>query len=115
MSELLAQARTLWAPDARELARDQRRDLEQVFVESLTFAPATEIVDMLQQMFEEEWGALPVWARNLAFRLACLQRPGDPALLRSAAYDLLAFGPDWDDVAHDLEREAEKLEARRTS
>ncbi|MFE6806969.1 hypothetical protein ACFVEN_35750 [Streptomyces sp. NPDC057681] len=33
--------------------------------------------------------AMPVWARNLAFRLACLQRPDDPELLREAAADLL--------------------------
>lgn len=115
MSELLAQARTLWAPDAREIALEQRRDLEQTFVENLTFATASEILDMLARMFEEEWGALPAWARNLAFRLVCLQRPGDPAVLRSAAYDLLAFGPDWDDIAHDLESRAEKLEEKQGS
>lgn len=38
------------------------------------------------------------WARNLAYRLACLQRPDDPRLLREAAADLLCFGPDWENV-----------------
>jgi hypothetical protein len=54
--------------------------------------------------------ALPPWARNLAYRLACLQRPDDPQLLREAASDLLSFGPDWDTFAEDLKRRAAELE-----
>ncbi|MEV5512333.1 hypothetical protein AB0L50_05145 [Streptomyces flaveolus] len=53
---------------------------------------------------------LPPWARNPAYRLACLQRPDDPELLREAAADLLCFGPDWDAEAEDLERRAAELE-----
>ncbi|MET8352943.1 MULTISPECIES: hypothetical protein [unclassified Micromonospora] len=77
----------------------------------MTFASADEIVAMLKVMLEEDWMGLPVWARNLAFRLACLQRPADVELLRVAANDLHAFGPDWDDIAAELHRRAGRLEA----
>lgn len=66
------------------------------YVEVVTFASADDIVAMLEVMLEEDWIGLPVWARNLAFRLACLQRPEDVELLRVAANDLHSFGPDWD-------------------
>ncbi|RKN49756.1 hypothetical protein D7193_32315 [Micromonospora costi] len=66
---------------------------------------------MLDVMLEEDWMGLPVWARNLAFRLACLQRPEDVELLRVAACDLHAFGPDWDAIAAELHRRADRLEA----
>ena len=82
-----------------------------MYVEVVTFASADEIVAMLKVMLEEEWMALPVWARNLAFRLACLQRPEDTELLRAAASDLYAFGPDWDTIAEDLNRRADALVA----
>ncbi|MFC9496163.1 hypothetical protein [Streptomyces sp. NPDC056982] len=49
-------------------------------------------------------------ARSLAFRLACLQRPDDPELLREATADLLSFGPDWDDFAEDLKARATRLD-----
>jgi hypothetical protein len=55
---------------------------------------------------------LLVCARNLAFRLACLQRPDHPALYREAVADLLSFGPDWDDEARALLQHAETLEAQ---
>ncbi|MEU4679164.1 hypothetical protein [Micromonospora sp. NPDC023737] len=81
------------------------------YVEVVTFAAADEIVAMLDVMLEEDWIGLPVWARNLAFRLACLQRPEDVELLRVAANDLHAFGPDWDGIAAELRRRADRLEA----
>ncbi|MFC9287181.1 hypothetical protein [Streptomyces sp. NPDC057052] len=80
------------------------------FVEKLTFATADEILAMLRDVLAEDWMALPPWARNLAYRLACLQRPDDPRLLREAAADLLCFGPDWDTIAQDLKRRAAELE-----
>ncbi|MEU6541641.1 hypothetical protein [Streptomyces sp. NPDC047000] len=80
------------------------------FVEQLTFATADEILAMLRDVLAEDWMALPPWARNLAYRLACLQRPDDPRLLREAAADLLCFGPDWDTFAQDLKRRAAELE-----
>jgi hypothetical protein len=98
-----------------ELARllAGRRYSERVasaYVEVVTFASADEIVAMLDVMLEEDWMGLPVWARNLAFRLACLQRPEDVELLRAAANDLHAFGPDWDAIAAELHRRADRLE-----
>ncbi|MGC5396727.1 hypothetical protein ACPXCP_13355 [Streptomyces sp. DT20] len=80
------------------------------FIEKLTFATADEILTMLRELLAEDWMALPPWARNLAYRLACLQRPDDPRLLREAAADLLCFGPDWDVFAEDLKRRAAELE-----
>lgn len=80
------------------------------FVEKLTFATADEILTMLRELLAEDWMALPPWARNLAYRLACLQRPDDPLLLKEAAADLLCFGPDWDTFAEDLKRRAAELE-----
>ncbi|GGQ47899.1 hypothetical protein [Streptomyces flaveolus] len=86
------------------------RDAVRHFVETVTFASADEIRAMLRDVLAEDWTALPPWARNLAYRLACLQRPDDPELLREAAADLLCFGPDWDGEAEDLERRAAELE-----
>ncbi|MEU4472082.1 hypothetical protein [Micromonospora sp. NPDC023888] len=79
----------------------------------MTFASADEIVAMLEVLPEEAWIGLPVWARNLALRLACLQRPEDMELLRVAANDLHAFGPDWDTIAAELHRRAGRLETGR--
>ncbi|GAA3918585.1 hypothetical protein GCM10022244_29760 [Streptomyces gulbargensis] len=80
------------------------------YVEAVTFADPDVIFEDLKQILGEDWMALPVWARNLAFRLACLQQPENPELLRAAAIDLEAFGPDWDDVAADLDKRAADLE-----
>lgn len=92
-------------PAARSLSRaidgaDSRQadEAAREFVEKLTFASADEILAMLRDVLAEDWTALPPWARNLAYRLACLQRPDDPRLLREAAADLLCFGPDWENV-----------------
>ncbi|MFC0006494.1 hypothetical protein [Micromonospora siamensis] len=103
-----------------ELARlvAGRRYSERVasaYVEVVTFASADEIVAMLKVMLEEDWMGLPPWARNLAFRLACLQRPSDVELLRIAATDLHAFGPDWDDIAAEMQRRADRMEAGQES
>jgi hypothetical protein len=57
--------------------------------------------------------ALPVWARNLAFRLLCLQRPDDAEILGQAGADLLSFGPDWDESAEKLLARSEILKAKR--
>ncbi|WP_240167546.1 hypothetical protein [Streptomyces noursei] len=80
------------------------------FIEQVTFAGPDEILEMLHGVMTEDWMALPVWARNLAYRLACLQRPDDPELLREAAADLLCFGPDWDAEAESLKQRAARLE-----
>jgi hypothetical protein len=113
-SDLTSAARRLGAAvddtDSRQVGKATRD-----FVEKLTFATADEILAMLRDVLTEDWTALPPWARNLAYRLACLQRPDDPGLLREAAADLLSFGPDWDAYAEDLQARATELEqARRT-
>ncbi|MFF0470036.1 hypothetical protein ACFYPX_21680 [Micromonospora zamorensis] len=101
---------------ARDLIRstddaDTRRIPEEAreYIEQVTFASADEIVAMLREVLADDWMALAPWARNLAYRLACLQRPDDPDLLREAAADLLSFGPDWDDHAERLKDQANRL------
>lgn len=73
------------------------------FIEAVTFADVDSVLQMLRVLITEDWSGLPVWARNLSYRLACLQRPDDSNLLREAAADLYNFGPDWDDIAADLQ------------
>ncbi|MFG2974312.1 hypothetical protein ACGFYY_15135 [Streptomyces sp. NPDC048331] len=80
------------------------------FVEAVTFAEPDELLVALRQVIAENWIGLPPYARNLAYRLVCLQRPDDAALLREAAHDLLAFGPDWDEEAEELLRRADLLD-----
>ncbi|MEV6366358.1 hypothetical protein AB0L86_05635 [Micromonospora musae] len=96
---------------ARLLSQRHSTRVASAFVEVVTFASADEIVAMLEVMLEEDWMGLPVWARNLAFRLACLQRPEDAELLHWAANDLRAFGPDWNTIAVELHHRADQLEA----
>ncbi|MEU1405735.1 hypothetical protein ABZ471_25840 [Streptomyces sp. NPDC005728] len=79
------------------------------FIEEISFAEPEDILSALRDVLAEDWMAMPVWARNLAYRLACLQRPDDPELLREAAADLLSFGPDWDDFAEDLKARGVQL------
>ncbi|MEE6260758.1 hypothetical protein [Plantactinospora sonchi] len=80
------------------------------FIEALTFADADTIMVMIRETIPDLTGDLPVWARNLAFRLACLQRPDDVELLRAAAADLDFHGPDWDEYAEKLLRRANQLD-----
>ncbi|GGS54623.1 hypothetical protein [Actinokineospora fastidiosa] len=93
-----------------EPAQGSINESARTFVELITFADSEDILAALRAVLAEDWMALPVWARNLAYRLACLQRPGDAALLREAANDLLCFGPDWDNVAAELQSRAAKME-----
>ncbi|WP_431879739.1 hypothetical protein [Micromonospora marina] len=79
------------------------------YIERVTFATRDEIMAMLRKVLEDDWMALAPWARNLAYRLACLQRPDDPQLLREAAADLLSFGPDWDEHAERLRAQADEV------
>jgi hypothetical protein len=84
---------------------DRTRD----FIEAMTLATADEILEFLHAAIDRDWMEVPVWIRNLAYRLACLQRPDDPQLLAEASADLLCFGPDWDGIAGELKRKAERL------
>lgn len=81
----------------------------QRFIEKLTFADSEDLWESLQESMAEDWMALPVWARNLAFRLLCLQRPDDAKILAQAGSDLLSFGPDWDDFAEELLARSEEI------
>ncbi|MFV0136596.1 hypothetical protein ACLGIH_25885 [Streptomyces sp. HMX87] len=111
MSDVASAARGLGQAIDEAGAESRRvRDAVRDFVEKVTFASADEIRGMLREVLAEDWMALPPWARNLAYRLACLRRPDDPGLLREAAADLLCFGPDWDEQAEELKRRAAELE-----
>ncbi len=83
------------------------------FVEQVTFAAADDIIGMLQQVLAVDWMALPPWARNLSYRLACLQRPDDVELLREAAADLLSFGRTGTRTWERLRAEADRIERQR--
>ncbi|GAA2318594.1 hypothetical protein OKJ48_03945 [Streptomyces kunmingensis] len=109
MPDLTQPVRDLIASTGRE---DGPRVPEPVrdFIEQITFATPEEILPALRGAVAEDWMAMPVWARNLAFRLACLQRPDDAELLREAAADLLSFGPDWDTHAEELRERAARLD-----
>ncbi|MFF2407197.1 hypothetical protein [Streptomyces sp. NPDC058092] len=85
-------------------------DLVRDFIEKITFAKPEDILAAVHNVLAEDWMAMPVWARNLAYRLVCLQRPDDPELLREAAADLFSFGPDWDGIAEGLRARATQLE-----
>ncbi len=80
------------------------------FLEELTFSDADTIMSMIRETSPVPTVGLPVWARNLAYRLACLQRPDDAELLRAAAQDLYCHGPDWNEQAEELWRHADELD-----
>lgn len=83
------------------------------FIEKLTFADPDDIWESLRESLAEDWMALPVWARNLAFRLLCLQRPDDAEILGQAGSDLLSFGPDRDEFAEELLARSDELKTKK--
>lgn len=89
-------------------------DTAREFVELLTFATPEDIVEMLHHSISKDVMGLPIWVRNLAYRLACLQRPEDAQLLREASRDLYLFGPDWDDISASLEARANHMDPEGT-
>lgn len=97
----------IWNLDNPERAREA----EHRFIEIITFSKADAIASALKRLLQEHFIEFPVWARNLAFRLAVFQKPTDAGLLRRAAADLRCFGPDWDAEAERMERQAEILES----
>lgn len=111
-STLTEHARCLYGDEYRPMPRCDGEHREHYFVEELTFADADTILAMLHELCPHVVdGHLPVWIRNLAYRLALLQRPDDPALLREAAENLWLHGPEWDDIAAELTRRADALDA----
>jgi hypothetical protein len=89
-----------------------RSEAEYRFVEELTFSSPAAILEFLETVLSRDVLSLPVWIRNLAYRLACLQEPNNPSLLRKAAADLRFVGPDWNHAADELIRRAESLEGK---
>ncbi|MEU2672835.1 hypothetical protein ABZ622_28990 [Streptomyces sp. NPDC007164] len=105
-------ARCLFGDEYRPTPPCDRRHDEALLIEELTFADADAILAMLRELCPNLVdGHLPVRIRNLAYRLALLQRPDEPALMREAAGSLYLHGPDWDDIAAGLERRADALDA----
>ncbi|MEU3404934.1 hypothetical protein ABZ766_13435 [Streptomyces sp. NPDC006670] len=112
-STLTEHARCIYGDEHRPTPSCGQEHREYYFVEELTFADADTILSMLRELCPHLVdGLLPVWIRNLAYRLVLLQKPDEPALLREAAQSLWLHGPDWDDIAAELTEKAEALEAR---
>ncbi|MFJ7067821.1 hypothetical protein [Streptomyces sp. NPDC101115] len=111
-SSLTEHARCLFGDEYRPKPECGREHREHYFVEELTFADADAILAMLRELCPQYAdGNLPVWVRNLSYRLVLLQRPDEPELMREAAMVLRIFGPDWDETAADLTKRADALEA----
>ncbi|MCO5967514.1 hypothetical protein [Actinoallomurus soli] len=109
---LTEHARCLYGDEYRPTPTCGLEHHEHYFVEELTFADADAILAMLRELSPHLVdGHLPVWIRNLAYRLVLLQRPDEPALMREAADSLYLHGPDWDHIAADLRHRADALEA----
>lgn len=110
MPDLISLARAVMAGGRPADAEPGFALPEHEFVEAVSYADADAIREMLRVVIAEDWSGLPVWARNLSYRLACLQCPDDADLLREAAADLYNFGPDWDDIAADLQARADRID-----
>ncbi|MET9618826.1 hypothetical protein [Kitasatospora indigofera] len=111
-STLTEHARCLYGDEYRPRPECALEHREFYFVEELTFADADAILAMMRELCPQVVdGHLPVWVRNLAYRLLLLQRPNEPVLMREAALNLSMHGPDWDDIAEDLKNRADALEA----
>ncbi|MFJ6785552.1 hypothetical protein [Streptomyces yangpuensis] len=105
-------ARCVFGDEYRTTPPCDRQHDEALFIEQLTFADADAILAMLRELCPTLVdGYLPVRIRNLSYRLVLLQKPNEPALMREAAASLYAQGPDWDDIAAELERRADALDA----
>jgi hypothetical protein len=85
------------------------------FIETVTFADPEEILAALRTIGADDPMAVPVWARNLAYRLAVLQRPDDAELLEEAGVDLYTYGPDWDGIAEELRQRAARMREANTA
>ncbi|MFC8507732.1 hypothetical protein ACFU3J_03175 [Streptomyces sp. NPDC057411] len=109
MSEFMRAARALIRARDEGAADGDHELIATKFVEAVTFEDPDVIYRDMKHLLREDWMALPSWARNLAFRLACLQKPDDRELLMAAAADLEQFGPDWDGQAAELMRRVSKM------
>ncbi|MFK0224012.1 hypothetical protein ACIQWN_38280 [Streptomyces vinaceus] len=112
---LAEHARCLYGDEYRPAPADCALGVHEefYFLEALTFADPDEILAMLRELSPAlADGFLPVFVRNLAYRLVLLQRPDDPELMREAALSLHLYGPTWDDIADDLVSRADALEEK---
>ncbi|MEU5384395.1 hypothetical protein [Kitasatospora cineracea] len=110
-STLTEHARCLYGDGPRPTPGCDREHEEFYFVEQLTFADADAILAMLRELCPQYIdGYLPVWIRNLSYRLLLLQRPDEPDLMREAALNLEFHGPDWDPIAAELRQRADALD-----
>ncbi|WP_328923839.1 hypothetical protein OG429_03820 [Streptomyces sp. NBC_00190] len=109
---LTEHARCVWGDEYGPTPECEAREHHWTrFAEELTFADSEAILAMLRELCPNLIdGLLPVWVRNLAYRLILLQRPHDPAMMREAALNLEAHGPSWDDIAEDLRARADALD-----
>ncbi|MFI6846356.1 hypothetical protein OG535_01725 [Kitasatospora sp. NBC_00085] len=113
-STLAEYARCLYGDEHRPVPACDGEHHEHYFIERLTFADADAILAMLRELSPYLVdGHIPVRIRNLAYRLILLQRPDEPELMREAAQSLYLHGPDWDDIAADLQKRADELEQAR--
>ena len=112
---LTEHARCLYGDECQPTRECELEHREHYFVEEMTFADADSILAMLRELSPQLVdGYLPVWIRNLAYRLVLLQRADEPALMREAANSLDLHGPDWDDIAADLRSRADALDLARS-
>ncbi|UQX03054.1 hypothetical protein [Streptomyces sp. RerS4] len=109
MKDLLTLGRGVVPEDRVNTPPEMFGEAEFAYVETIIYADPDEILAMLRTLKAENFIGLPSWARNLAYRIVCLQRPDDAVVLREAADDLLAFG-DWDEIAEGLQAEADRLD-----
>jgi hypothetical protein len=111
-----AGARSAVGGDPRDAEHDRhlarRREAEHRFCEQLALTQSSEIIAMLDAVLADHFMEFSVWSRMLACRLAWLLEPDNAAIRRRAAAHLRLFGPDWDDQADALDREAARIESK---
>lgn len=110
-SDLTGLARCLYGDEYRRVPECAQEHREGDLIEAMTFARADALAAMVGELCSNVAdGHLPVRVRNLAYRLALLQRPDDPELMRAAAGNLWMHGPDWDRIAQELGQRADALD-----
>ncbi|MDK9494617.1 hypothetical protein QEZ40_002295 [Streptomyces katrae] len=109
MKDLITLGRAVVPENRVDTPPERFGEAEFAYVETIIYADPDEILAMLRTLKAENFIGLPSWARNLAYRIVCLQRPDDAAVLREAAEDLFAFA-DWDEIAEELVARADRLD-----
>lgn len=73
-------------------------------IELITFGSSHELLAMLSAVRYELFGAFPLWASALAYRLLCLMNPDDRPLREAATSFLRCFAPEYEELADRIER-----------